>query len=468
MNDLYFELLEQSENLCFDTAQKEKLNSNIANWKKNYDNSIKQFSNLNLAKDKVISIVDKSLYNLENLIFDFETNFIKGGGKVGFAQNEKDANELINRILKDSKSKKVIVNSGIVMNELGVKDAITKKGAECSELNIDNIIANVKKKKNVSEHLTFPATNYNKEDIIQMMSNTYETDENMTIPELIRYIEKDNNVKIKESDTMISGVNFLVSETGSIVCADNEGAFLKSQLKIKTRIFVAAIDQIISNFSDLDVLLPIYSTYANGQQMSSENVIISGLDTKGEHIADELYVIIVNNKRVQALEDASKRTLLRCIGCGACLNVCPIYCCSTGGLYNNQYPGPLGLIFNPEVKSMITYGYLPYLCTLCGKCSEVCPVKIDFPSLIIQMRRQIVDGQFSTLDDENLMSEYYKRVIKRKKMDKRSIFGFKNKHLKRMLAGMWGEWKIVPEFEKNSFSEQYVAMHLKDGQQNNK
>lgn len=461
MSDLYFDLLQRSEQLCSNVDQKTKLANNIHNWEENHDKSLDQFSNVESAKEKTTAIIDKSLYNIDRIAFDFETGFKKNGGYVCFSMNNNDVCNTVLKIIKDKKAKNVVINSNNILDDIGIKAAVGKKVDDVSELNIDNIAADIDYVKNTDQHPAFPAINCNSEDIIQQLSKNYGGDDSATIPLLISEIRADNDKKMKDADVFISGVNFLAADTGSVVVIDNEGAFQKAQLYAKTRIFIASINQIIENIADLETLVPMYSSYAYGQKLPAYCNIISGSNgLTFDEEPSETYVIITSSKRISLLNDYNMRTALRCINCGACMNVCPVYKCGTGKLYSSAFPGPIGLILNPMTKSLDNYHFLPFLCTLCGKCTEVCPVNIDFPSLIVQVRQTIVDEKYCSQNDEDFILGLHKRLSKRKKLDRKGIMS-KDKKLKH-LTGQLGDWLELPVFANKSFSEQYEILKEKE------
>ena len=167
MSDLYFDLLQRSEQLCSNVDQKTKLANNIHNWEENHDKSLDQFSDVESAKEKTTAIIDKSLYTIDRIAFDFETGFKKNGGYVCFSMNNNDVCNTVLKIIKDKKAKNVVINSNNILDDIGIKASVGKKVDDVSELNIDNIAADIDYVKNTDQHPAFPAINCNSEDIIQ-------------------------------------------------------------------------------------------------------------------------------------------------------------------------------------------------------------------------------------------------------------------------------------------------------------
>lgn len=460
MNNLYFDLLERSESLCYDKKKRDIIEKNIRTWKDNHLDSIEQFFDLRVAKDKFTSLREKSLHNLNNIDIEFEKIFTENGGEVSYAFSNKDVTEAILKILKGKKVKNVIFNSNSLLEDLGIKDTLRSKDYSVTELNIDNIVEELDNNINYNEHFTLRTISKSFKDVKKLLSSRYKITDTADESDVISAVSEYNSKKIASSDALVTGVNALVLNTGSIVLFDNEGAIAKAQTYAPVKIFVATVDQVLSNIEDLELYLPMYSSYSYGMRMVSNCLIISGVSEYGKESGAGVYLIITNNNRISVMQDTNVSSVLRCINCGACLNVCPIYKCGSGSLYNNPYVGPVGIVLTPLLKSLNKYNFLPNLCTLCGKCTNICPVKIDFPSLVIELRKEIVEKGYCSSDDENLVKKLHKRFLKRKKLDRRS-YRFKNRKLNRLTIP-WNEWAELPKFAEKSFAAQYEKMSSKE------
>lgn len=460
MNNLYFDLLERSENLCYDKKKKETIEKNIRTWRDNHLNSSEQFFDLRVAKDKLTSLRDKSLHNLNNIDIEFEKKFIENGGEVSYALSNKDVAEAILRILKENKAKNIVFNSSSLLEDLAIKETLRSKDYVVTELNIGNIVAELDSNINYNEHFTLHTISKDFKDIKKLLSNRYGIPDTADERDVINAVSEYNSKKIVSSDAFISGVNALILSTGSVVLFDNEGAMAKVQTYSPIKIFIATVDQILSNIEDLELYLPMYSSYSYGMRMISNCLVISGVSKNNKQAGASVHLIITNNNRLSVIQDSTVSSVLRCINCGACLNVCPIYKCGSGSLYNNPYVGPVGIVMTPLLKSLSKYNFLPNLCTLCGECTNICPVKIDFPSLVIELRRKIVEKGHCSSDDENLVMKLHKRFLKRKKLDRRS-YRFKNRKLNRFTIP-WNEWAELPKFAEKSFAQQYEKMRSKE------
>ena len=459
----YLDLVDRFNDYNTDKTKKTKLHGNLGHWLKNMQRSLSQFSDVEAMRSSATAIMDKAVYNLDNLLFTFEDNFTRNGFKLIYVPTGKDVAETVNKIIKEKGAKNILINSNTITDEFGIADIVNKGRKISNETNSDNIIADMEKKNKrngVRNHQVLQAVNCNAEDALSYLKAYNDTEEELPKNETLNMLEEKVDSRLKNIDMFISGVNFLVSETGSMVLSDNEGAAPKARAFAKTKIYIATINQVINRLYDLETLLPVYSTFATGQRNQSRYTIISGTDKAD----NETYLIITDIKRIQELMDNNTlRSALRCINCGACTNVCPIYRAGSGELFGNAYPGPYGFVLYPMIKSLTTYSDLAYMCTLCGKCNEVCPVNIKLTDLILGVRKRIVEAEEISTEDKKFIANFFGKTIKRKLMNRnfRSFLTSKDRQFKR-LADACGGGAMIPPFSKKNFSEQYVEKTTKN------
>jgi L-lactate dehydrogenase complex protein LldF len=454
--DCSFTDIAEKEDYSFDNNN--SIKKNIEKWNNSFKYSLNLFSDIDIAKNKVVNIRDKSIYNLDTLVFTFESNFNKNGGKVCFAQTTKDVNEIISKIIKERQIKSVVLSKSNLLEEISIRNFLKKKSVDYSNSDIGDFI--VYSENNKPSHIVNSAIHHNLDEISQIFSANYGVDENANAQEIVKVASQKINENILGADAFITGANFLVADTGSIVFVENEGNILKSSLTAKTQIIIAGIDKVVSSLSDLNILLPMLSTHATGQNMTTYTDIVSGVDVESR---EEIYIIIVDNNRTNLLSDKTLRTALRCIHCGACANVCPIYKNIGGYAYNCTYPGPLGLIISPYIEKDEDNKHLPFVTTLCGKCREVCPAHININNLILHTRKDIIDNGLHTIEDEQFIKSLYKKTIKRRRMNRGSA-GIKNWKLQRKLRKLWGSRRNLPKFAQTPFS----VMYTENKERNNK
>ncbi|HVW07182.1 MAG TPA: LUD domain-containing protein, partial [Bryobacteraceae bacterium] len=240
-------------------------------------------------------------------------------------------------------------------------------------------------------HIVVPALHRNKMEIRELFMRTMGLGDLGTRPEDIAeaarlYLRE----KFLRVPFAISGANFAVAETGSVVVVESEGNGRMCVSLPRVLVSVMGIEKIIPRFEDLGVFLQLLPRSATGERMNPYNSIWTGV-TPGDG-PQEFHVILLDNGRTKVLADSMSRETLDCIRCGACLNACPVYRQTGGHAYGSIYAGPIGAILTPQLQSMEHSQTLPYASSLCGACYEVCPVKINIPEILIHLRSRIVEN----------------------------------------------------------------------------
>jgi L-lactate dehydrogenase complex protein LldF len=239
-------------------------------------------------------------------------------------------------------------------------------------------------------HIVAPAMHYTRYDVADIFTKRLHI-ERETVPEKQTMIARGIlREKFLAADIGISGANFLVADSGAVVIVENEGNARLSTSAPKIHIAIAGIEKIIPRAQDLATFLKLLGRSATGQWMSAYMSFLSGPRRPGEIDGpDEFYVVLVNNGRTKLLADRNKRQSLYCIRCGACLNTCPVYRRIGGHAYPWVYSGPIGAILTPQFKGITHAPTLPFASSLCGACAEVCPVKIDIPKILLELRSDV-------------------------------------------------------------------------------
>src|SRR5208337_4832922 len=191
--------------------------------------------------------------------------------------------------------------------------------------------------------------------------------------------------------TAISGANFLIAETGAVAIVESEGNGRMCLTLPRTMISIAGIEKVLPRFNDLEVMLQVLARSATGERMNPYTSLWSGV-TPGDG-PERFHVVLLDNGRSSILTRPRERQTLKCIRCGACMNACPVYRQTGGHAYGSVYPGPIGAILTPQLMQMEYAQSLPYASSLCGACYEVCPVKINIPEVLIDLRAQVVDRE---------------------------------------------------------------------------
>jgi L-lactate dehydrogenase complex protein LldF len=259
--------------------------------------------------------------------------------------------------------------------------------------------------------------------------------------------------KFIRADIGITGGNFLIADTGALVLTENEGNGLLSYSFPKTHIALVGIEKIIPSFEDLDLFLPLLATHGTGQNITVYNNIITGPRTDTEPDGpEEMYVILIDNGRTDLLKLPEQRSALTCIRCGACLNGCPVYRNVGGYTYGAVYSGPIGSVISPHYLGMKEYNHLSYASSLCGKCTEICPLKIPLHELLLYNRRDAVRSGYSKSSWNFVMSGWKTVMLNRWLLDKTGA-AIKNRFLKIFFRKPWGKRRELPQVAKKNFKQ---------------
>lgn len=452
--------LKKAEKIAFDKVHREKIKFNISR----YDSAVAKgkaiYSNLDLARDRAGYLKYKIINDLDKYLIEFEDNFTKNGGHVIWAS---DAREAVNEILKIArkyKVKKVVKSKSMTTEEIELNKFLEQANIESLETDLGEFIVQQAGQK--PYHIVTPAMHMSKEDIAALYHKKFNTDEHLTPEELTLYTRKLLREKFIQADMGISGANFLIADTGSIAVTENEGNAMLSMSFPKIHIAVAGIEKLIPRLEDLSLFWPLLATHGTGQNMTVYNSIISGPRKGNEKDGpEEMYVILMDNGRTNLLSKERQRQALSCIRCGACLNACPIYKNIGGHTYDTTYSGPIGSVITPYLRGMKEYNHLSFCSTLCGKCTEVCPVKIPIHKLLLVNRDDAVRNGYYTFFDKKSIQVSTRFLLSRKKLD---MFGGKMKNFGAGLfvEKIWGPRRELPEFAEKSFSKLWKEKHGED------
>jgi L-lactate dehydrogenase complex protein LldF len=442
---------EASEAKAFDVAHRKTLSFNIAQYDKQVKEGKEQFSNLELAKTRAAAIKQKSIDNLEKYLIEFEANFIKRGGKVIWAQDGEEAVKEAIQIMKKAEAKTVVKAKSMVTEEINFNDELEKNGIESIETDLGEYIVQLRKE--APYHIVTPAMHLSKEEVAKTFHEKKGTPIDFSPEQITNFVRAELRARYSVADVGVSGANFLIADVGAVVITENEGNGLMSMAFPKIQISIVGIEKIIPSLTDLDLFLPLLATYGTGQQLTVYNTIITGPKQADEMDGpDEMYVILLDNGRSTLLAEPEQRRALDCIRCGACLNVCPVYQTIGGHAYGTTYSGPVGSIITPHFKGMDEFKHLSYASTLCGKCTEVCPVKIDLHKLLLLNRKESVEKGFTTKTENWIWFFWKGAMLKRSKMDKGGA-KVKNFMLKQFFKKNWGERREFPQVTPKSFNQ---------------
>lgn len=460
MTSVAEKFVEVSTQKSFDNSHREIINHNIGKYDDAVEKGLSRLINIDFAKKKGHMIKWKVMENLDKLLPEFETNFQRKGGKVLWANTTEEAQQEILNILKKANAKSVIKSKSMVTEEIHLNEFLEKNNVESLESDLGEYIVQLLGQK--PYHIVTPAMHLSKENIADLFHKHFGTPKDATPEQLTMKARELLREKYLTADVGISGANFLIADSGSIAITENEGNARLTTTFPKIHIAIVGIEKLIPSITDLGLFWPMLSTHGTGQNLTVYNTILNGpRQTNETDGPEEMYVILLDNGRTDLLAQKEQRQGLYCIRCGACLNGCPIYKNIGGHTYDTTYSGPIGSIITPHLKGMEAFKHLSYASSLCGKCSEVCPVKIDIHKMLLVNRRDAVDEKLNT-NIERLSWFFWKKgMLKRSMMD---MFGgkFKNNILKNFFSKTWGDNRTLPEVSKHSFSEQWKEKNKKN------
>lgn len=355
------------------------------------------------SRGKVIK--DHTIANLDYYLGMLADNVESHGGHVFFAADVNEANAYVKDVAQRIEARTVIKSKSMVSEEMGLNDELEADGIEVIETDLGEYIIQLAKE--APYHIIAPAVHKTKNQVAELLA---EYDEDLTREDaesLTRRARERLRSAFRRADMSITGVNFAVAESGSIVLVTNEGNGRMATTVPRAHIAVMGMEKVVPSVADLGTLLRILIRSATGQRISAYVTMVNGPRLEeDEDGPEEFHLVIVNNGRDKLLRDDSLRESLNCIRCGACMNACPVYRKVGGHAYGWVYPGPIGAIISPVLTGLSDSVDLPNASTLCGACHEACPVKINIPRMLLELRAKAVEGT-----DENSTATAKERVL---------------------------------------------------------
>ena len=447
------EFLVKADEKAFDLPHRKTINHNIGKYNVAVERGLSKFENLEASKKKAHVVKWRVMENLDKFLPEFEANFQKRGGKVIWANDIEEAQKEILNIIQKNGGKTVIKSKSMTTEEIHLNEFLEKHDIESLESDLGEYIVQLLGQK--PYHIVTPAMHLSKEEIAQLFHEKFGTPVDATPEQLTQKARELLREKYLRADIGISGGNFLIADTGSIALTENEGNARLCTTFPKIHIAIVGIEKIIPSMADLDLFWPLLASHGTGQNLTVYNTILSGPRQPNETDGpEEMYVVLLDNGRTNLLAQKEQRQALYCIRCGACLNACPVYKNIGGHTYNTTYSGPIGSIITPHFKGMKEFKHLSYASSLCGKCSEVCPVKIDIHKMLLLNRRDAASQHDNSKMEEIGWSLWKKGMTKRSLMD--MVSGkLKNFFLKKFFKKSWGKYRDMPEIAPKSFSKQW-------------
>ena len=442
--------LAQAQEKADDPQHRKTMNFNLQRYHQQVARGQKQFADLDKARKLAKNIKWYALEELPNLLLEFETQFQNQGGKIIWAEDAEQALAAIREIAQNHQAKSIVKSKSMLAEEIGLNPFLEKLGLKVWETDLGEYIVQLRGEK--PYHIVTPAMHLSRETIAQTFNQRFDLPPDASPQTIMAFVRDKLRKEFAQADIGITGANFLIAETGSIVITENEGNARLGASLPKVHIVLAGLEKILPSLSHLDLFLPLLASFGTGQDLTVYNTLYQGPRQTGEPDGPEqLYLILIDNGRSGVLAETSQRESLYCLKCGACLNACPVYKHIGGHNYQGPYPGPIGAALMPNLLDFDGYVHLSNASSLCGACTQACPVNINLHELLLDNRKHETD---SGLKDG---SEIWMWRIWKQAMLKRSFMNapkwLKNWALRKFVETPWGQRRRLPQVQETSFNK---------------
>ncbi|MFI7465475.1 lactate utilization protein B [Nonomuraea sp. NPDC049646] len=330
------------------------------------------------------AVKDHTLRHLDRYLLQMEEAVRRAGGTVHWARDAEEANRIVGDLVAATGETEVVKVKSMATQEIGLNEALARRGITAYETDLAELI--VQLGDDFPSHILVPAIHRNRSEIREIFLDRMPgvpdglTDEPPALAEAARLHLRERFLRSKVA---VSGANFMIAETGTLVVLESEGNGRMCLTLPETLISVVGIEKLLPTWRDLEVFLQLLPRSSTGERMNPYTSTWTGA-TEGQ----DFHLVLLDNGRTDVLADEVGRQALRCIRCSACLNVCPVYERAGGHAYGSVYPGPIGAILTPQLRGMSSDldASLPFASSLCGACLEVCPVAIDIPEVLVDLR----------------------------------------------------------------------------------
>ncbi len=359
-------------------TRRSKASSEVDNWEN--------------LRTTVREIKKETISNLDTYLLMLEESVKRAGGRVHWAKDADEASRIIVNIAKEGDVNSVVKSKSMATEEIELNDKFEEAGIKVVETDLGEYIIQLAGEH--PSHIIAPAIHKTKDDISKLFSEKFGIPYYEKPEDLTKFAREKLRSEFLNADMGVSGANFAVAETGTIVVVENEGNARLTTTVPKIHVALVGIEKLIPRYEDLSLFLTVLARSATGQKSSTYVSFITGpRQTTDMDGPEEFHLVLLDNGRSGILASEETRESLYCIRCGACLNICPVYRQVGGHAYGWAYSGPIGAIINPQLMGIDKAPELPFASSLCGACHDVCPVKIDFPKVLLELRKNVVESK---------------------------------------------------------------------------
>jgi L-lactate dehydrogenase complex protein LldF len=375
--------------LTRDLRHREIIQTALRKYEAVRDKNRAAFQSWQSARQAAAKTKWEAINHLDKYLVEFTDKLAARGTKVHWASTGIQARDIILGIIREKKARSIIKSKAMTSEEIHLNEALEEAGYDVVESDLGEFIMQLRKE--APYHIVFPAMHLSRGDISELFQRelgSAKTDNPEDLTMIARRVLREKYIT---ADIGLTGANFAIAETGMISITENEGNARLTAALPKVVISLLGIEKVLPRLEDLALFLPMLAVSGTGQPLTCYNSFYGGPRQPGETDGpEEHHVVLLDNRRTELLADAEQRDALHCIRCGACLNVCPIFRNVGGHTYGTTYSGPIGSVITPHLRGLQDWKHLPYASSLCGACTETCPVKIDLHHHLLQNRRNAV------------------------------------------------------------------------------
>ena len=380
MNANALQFRRAAEAKAFDLSHRATVARNIGFYRVAVTRGMARFADWESARRRAAAVKWEAINHLDRYLEEFERNVLANGGHVHWAETAAEASQIVVSLAHQHGVRKAVKSKSMVTEEIHLNTALEAAGIAVLETDLGEYICQLRGEP--PYHIVTPVMHLSRGQIAQTFHEKFGTPTDATAEQLAWIAREKLRHEFLEADMGITGGNFAVADTGMVGICTNEGNGRLTTALPRLHVAIVGIEKLVPRLEDLALFWPLLATRGTGQFLTVYNTLIGG--------SENFHVILLDNGRTKLLADAEQRDALHCIRCGACLNVCPVYRTVGGHSYNTTYQGPVGSMITPHLRNWQDWSHLPYASSLCGNCSEVCPVRIPIHHHLLHNRRNTV------------------------------------------------------------------------------
>jgi len=368
------------------------IQKNISSYDTGVARGKDKFADWQNARSRAAAIKWETVNHLDRYLEEFERNVLANGGHVHWAEDAEQARQIVLTLARQHGVRKIVKAKSMTTEEIHLNPALEAAGIQPVETDLGEYICQLRNEP--PYHIVTPVMHLSKADVAELFNKRFGSALDAPAEELTMVARRQLRQDFLTADMGITGANFLIADTGMIALTTNEGNGRLSVSLPRIHVAIAGIEKVIPRLSDLGLFWPVLCTSGTGQALTSYSTLVGGPRRDGEPDGPaEFHVILLDNGRSKLLANLEMRDVLHCIRCGACLNTCPVYKTIGGHTYATTYQGPIGSVLTPRLRGAAEWSHLSFASSLCGSCTDVCPVRIDLHHHLLHNRRDAIAGK---------------------------------------------------------------------------